>query len=176
MTLNLDTSCIQNSPTLFSKPTPCFLLPIMIKCNKSMIMWTQTLFDLGASTCFINKELVWQHNLALVEKMTPLVVEVIDGHNLSSKLITHETKTLIIIIGSHSSKVVFNVISSPTNPIIIGLSWLILHNHQMDWKMKCLHFESINETTPKYETFPTSTLDSEHDYAHENTRRTSQHI
>jgi len=107
--------------------------------------------------------------------MTPLVVEVIDGHNLSSKLITHETKTLTITIGSHS-KVVFNVISSPTNPIIIGLSWLILHNRQMDWKTKCLHLESINETTPKYETFPTSTLDSGHDYAHENTRRTSRCI
>jgi hypothetical protein len=46
--------------------------------------------------------------------MTPLVVEVIDGHNLSSKLITHETKALTITIGLDNSKVVFNVISSPT--------------------------------------------------------------
>jgi hypothetical protein len=108
--------------------------------------------------------------------MTPMVIEVIDGQNLSSKLITHETKALTITIGSHSNKVVFNVISSPTNPIIIGLSWFILHNLQMDWKMKSLHFESVNEITPKYETFPTNTLDSEHDSTHEDTTRITRHI
>jgi hypothetical protein len=34
---------------------------------------------------------------------------------------THETKALEITIGSHISKVVINVISSSTNPIIVGL-------------------------------------------------------
>jgi hypothetical protein len=45
-----------------------------------------------------------------------------------SKAIPHEPKILMVTIGSHSSKVIFNVISSSTNPIIIGLSWFILHN------------------------------------------------
>jgi hypothetical protein len=73
----------------------------------------------------------------------------------------------MVIIGSHNSKVFFNVISSLTNPIIIGLSWFILHNPQVDWKMKSFHFESVNESTSKYEVFPTSTLGFEHDFAHE---------
>jgi hypothetical protein len=42
--------------------------------------------------------------------------------------------------------------------------------------MKSLHFESINETTPKYKAFPISTLDFEHDYACENIAKTSQHM
>ncbi len=67
----------------------------------------------------------------------------IDGQNLSSRPIMHETKALTIIIGSHNNKVVFNVISSLTNPIIIGLSWFILHNPRIDWKMKSFYFESI---------------------------------
>jgi hypothetical protein len=33
-----------------------------------MIVKTQTLFDYGAFACFINKELVQQHKLALVKK------------------------------------------------------------------------------------------------------------
>jgi hypothetical protein len=38
----------------------------------------------------------------------------------------------------------------------------------MDWKMKSiLHFESVNEITPKYKTFPSSMLDPEHDSTHE---------
>jgi hypothetical protein len=57
-----------------------------------------------------------------------MAVEVIDGQNLFSSLMMHETKELEITIGSHTSKVVFNVISSLANPSIIGLFWLILHN------------------------------------------------
>jgi len=109
-----------------------------------------------------------------MEKTTPVVVEVIDGQNLFSRLITHETKVLIIVIGSHSNKVVFNVISSLTNPIIIGLSWFILHNLRMDCKMKSLHFELVNKIIPKYKAFPTSTLDSEHDFAREDLVITNQ--
>jgi hypothetical protein len=85
--------------------------------------------------------------LALVEKATPMVIKMIDGQNLSLGPLTHETKVLTVTIGSHNNKVVFSVISFLTNPIIIGLSWLILHNPQVDWKMKSLHFESINKTT-----------------------------
>ncbi len=55
-------------------------------------------------------------------------IEVIDGQSLSSRPITHETKSVDVIIGSHTSKVVFNVISSPKDHVISGLSWLILHN------------------------------------------------
>jgi hypothetical protein len=41
---------------------------------------------------------------------------------------------------------------------------------------KEFHFESVNETTPKYEAFPTRTLDFEHDYACEDIARTSQRM
>ncbi len=96
-----------------------------------------------------------------------MAIEMIDGWNLSLIFITHETKTSTVTIGSHNNKVVFNVISSPTKLVIIGLSWPILHNLQVDWKMMNFHFELVNKTAPKYEAFPTSTLDSEHDNAHE---------
>jgi hypothetical protein len=108
------------------------LLPITIKGSKSTITQTQKLLDLGGFASFIDKELVRQHNLALVGKATLMVVKIIDGQNLLSSPITHETMVLMVTIRSHNSKVVFNVISSPTNPIIIGLSWLILYNFQLD--------------------------------------------
>jgi len=60
--------------------------------------------------------------LALVAKNTLVPVKVIDSWSLSSKPITHETKALDVTIGSHTKKVVFNVISSPKNHVIIGLS------------------------------------------------------
>jgi hypothetical protein len=57
-----------------------------------------------------------------VEKNTLMLIEVIDGQNLSLRPVTHETKPLSVTIGSHTIKVVFNVISSPRNLVIIGLS------------------------------------------------------
>jgi hypothetical protein len=77
-----------------------------------------------------------------VENNTPMLVEVIDGWNLSSGLVKHEIRPLNVTTSSHTNKVVFNVISSPRNPIIIGLSWFVLHNPQMDWHMRSLHFET----------------------------------
>jgi hypothetical protein len=44
----------------------------------------------------------------------------------------------------------------------------------VDWKLRSLHFESINETTLKYKVFPTSTLDSKYDYARENLTKINQ--
>ncbi len=67
-----------------------------------------------------------------MKKVALIEVEVIDDHNFSSRPMTHETKALEITIGSHSSNVMFNVVLSLKNPMMIGLSWLILHNSPMD--------------------------------------------
>jgi hypothetical protein len=77
-----------------------------------------------------------------MEKCTQMPIEVIDGCNLLLGPITHETKPLDVTIGSHTNKVVFNVISFPRNIVIIGLSWLVLHNPQVEWHTKSLHFEA----------------------------------
>jgi hypothetical protein len=56
------------------------------------------------------------------------MVGVIDDQSFSFGLVTHKTNALKVIVNLHINKVVFNVISSLKNIIIIGLSWLVLHN------------------------------------------------
>jgi len=114
----------------------------MVKYNKSMIIKIQTLLDSNAFMCFVDKELVQQHKLTLLKKITSIGVEVSDNQNFSSRVVTHESKALETTIGSHSIKVMFNVILSLKNLIIIGLSWFILHNPQVDWHTRSFHFES----------------------------------
>jgi len=80
-----------------------------------------------------------------MEKNTPMLIEVVDGQKNSLGLIARETKALDVTIGFHTIKVVFNIISSPRNHVIIGLSWLALHNPQVDWHTKSLHFETPHE-------------------------------
>jgi hypothetical protein len=68
---------------------------------------------------------------------------------------THKTKALDITIEMYTNKVAFNVISSTTNPIVIGLSWLILHKPQVDRYTKNLHFNLPQKITSNCEK-PTS--------------------
>ncbi len=77
--LDLDASCNENGPSLFSNPTPCFLVPVIIKCNELVTMEAQTLLDCGASTCFMYKELMQQYKLALMENNILVQIEVING-------------------------------------------------------------------------------------------------
>jgi hypothetical protein len=56
--LDLDASCNKNGPSPFLDLVLCFLVPIIVKCNKTCDNGGPKLIDLGASTCFIDKELM----------------------------------------------------------------------------------------------------------------------
>jgi hypothetical protein len=45
----------------------------------------------------------------------------------------HETPHLEVTFGNHSGFIVFNMIKTPSAPIILGLSWLERYNSQIDW-------------------------------------------
>jgi hypothetical protein len=120
--------------------------------------WYQSLSNVinlwhSTSTCFINKKLVQQYKLTLVEKSTLVLIEVIDGHSLSLGPIAHETNALNVTISFHINKIVFNVISFIRNIVIIGLFWLALYNLQVDWHTKNLHFETPKHEVVEFETF-----------------------
>jgi hypothetical protein len=112
-------------------------------------MEAQALLDFSTLTCFIYKKMVWQYKLALVGKNTLVLIKVINNQNFSWGLVTHEIKALDVTITFHTNKVVFNDISSPKNLVF----WLALHNSQVDWCMRSLHFE-----TPQHEALECETL------------------
>jgi hypothetical protein len=64
----------------YLKPSTMFLVPIIVKCSKLVTMEAQALLDYAALACFMDKKLVQQYKLILVEKNTLMLVEVIDGH------------------------------------------------------------------------------------------------
>jgi hypothetical protein len=90
------------------------------------------LVDSGATSFFIDQTLIAQHNIHVVNKSTPVLVEVIDGRTIASGAITHETTPLEIYIGKHTEKIVLNIISTPHHPIILGLLWLEADNPIID--------------------------------------------
>jgi hypothetical protein len=50
-----------------------------------------------------------------------------------------ETEPVTIQLENHSEKLVMNVINIKYN-IILGLSWLVRHNPEIDWKERTLTF------------------------------------
>ena len=56
--------------------------------------------------------------------------------------VIHKTKPLDIFIGQRQSSVVFNVIKSPSNPIILSLSLLERYNPIVHWNEQKIVLES----------------------------------
>ena len=83
------------------------------------------------------------HKLPLVVKKCSIFVEVIDGRSLASGDVIHKTQPLDIFIHGHRSSIIFNVFQSPSNLVILGLSWLDRDNPQIDWNNRKVKFQSI---------------------------------
>jgi hypothetical protein len=75
-----------------------------------------------------------------------------------------QTKVLLITIGSHFNKIIFNVISSLTNLIIIGLFWFTFYNPRVDWHTKSFHFEPLNDETLECKALSINIFGVDHDY------------
>ena len=120
-TVRLDNSIPQqkSGSTLSAQPANCFTIPLSFGPQKIKIL---ALLDSGASACFLDKEFAERHKIPLVLKSKPVHIEVIDGRPLLSGSVTHESKPIEVAFENHSSFVIFNIIRTPSNPVVFGLS------------------------------------------------------
>ena len=127
-----------NQPT---SSTTSFTLPITLQCGSTTLK-TKALLDSGATSCFIDIVFARTHNIPSNKINLPILVEVIDGRTLSSCAITYTTIPLRLQIRDHQEEIIFNLITSPRHPIILGLSWLETHNPIVDWRSRSINFTS----------------------------------
>jgi hypothetical protein len=137
--VRLDNSISQqkSGSTLSAQPASCFTIPLSFGPQKIKVL---ALLDSGASACFVDEEFAKRHKIPLTLKSKPVHVEVIDGRPLLSGRVTHESEPLEVTFKDHSSFIVFNVIRTPSNPVILGLSWLEKHNPSIDWRLRRMTF------------------------------------
>ncbi|CAK6981241.1 uncharacterized protein LOC108874699, partial [Scomber scombrus] len=92
------------------------------------------LIDSGADDNFIDINFVREHNLSVCQLDQPKRIVAIDGHPIYS--VTHKTQPIkLTLSGNLHEQAELFVISSPLNPIILGLPWLQTHNPHIDWAM-----------------------------------------
>jgi hypothetical protein len=127
----------QSGSSFSAQPARCFTIPLSLGPQK---LNTIALLDSGASACFLDENFASRHKIRLVQKSKPIHVEVIDGRPLLSGSVTHETEPIEVAFKDHSSRIIFNIIKTPSSPVILGLSWLEQHNPSIDWKLRRMTF------------------------------------
>ena len=117
-----------------------FVISATLKYTSLSPIPVSPLLDSGATVCFMDRNFAQKHAFSLIKLLKPIPVEVIDGCPISSGLITFQTSPIPMRIGNHVELLSFLIISSPHHPVILGLSWLILHNPIIDWHTQAIKF------------------------------------
>jgi predicted aspartyl protease len=97
--------------------------------------------DCGATENFIDKRYAEQIGIPLDKKQLPRRVLAVDGREITSGLVTHDT-TIELTINNHWETIKLHRITIRNSPIIVGLLWLKKHNPNIDWKEGKVTFDS----------------------------------
>lgn len=120
-------TCIYEIPT----KSEHFHVPITLR-GKHRSKEVTAMIDSGASTLFINKRFVKEHNVTTRKLKDSIPVYNIDGTPNQAGHITH-VAVLGMRIGEHNKQAVFTVTDIGPEDVIIGIDWLQKHNPSIDW-------------------------------------------
>uniref|UniRef100_A0A3P9KE27 CCHC-type domain-containing protein n=1 Tax=Oryzias latipes TaxID=8090 RepID=A0A3P9KE27_ORYLA len=111
--------------------SPFLFVPAKIS-NLNLVQELSALIDSGAEHSFIDSNLLRQLKLPVESLDVPVKAAGLGGKQLSR--ITLRTKPILLFTsGNHREYHQFFVTDSPQTPVILGFSWLHLHNPHIDW-------------------------------------------
>ena len=95
------------------------------------------MLDSGATGNFLDLALAAKMGVPIISKDLPEAVRAVDGSDLSSGLITHQTQDLVMTCDNvHTEKISFDLIDTPIFGAILGVPWLQHHNTAIDWQRR----------------------------------------
>ncbi|XP_054624868.1 retrotransposon-derived protein PEG10 isoform X1 [Dunckerocampus dactyliophorus] len=130
---------LQNSVTTAEEVPLKRLLIQGVVINKGSSIDIAALIDSGADDCFLDTAFVLKNNISMIKLPASKEVWSLDRRFLAA--ITHQTEPLTLhLSGNHSETIRFYVMPSQSAPLVLGLTWLKLHNPLIDWNK--LHVSS----------------------------------
>ncbi len=93
---------------------------------------TSVLLDSGATSMFINWSFVQKHQLETTPLPQPVLMHNVDGSTNESRSVTEEVH-ITLCFRCHSERAHLAVTNLGQQMVIIGHSWLTLHNPEVDW-------------------------------------------
>src|SRR6266436_1392195 len=107
-------------------------LNIQVELTSLTSLSTSALLDSGATGMFINQSFVQKHQLETTPLPQPILVCNVDGSLNENRSVTEEVH-VTLRFGCHSERVHLAVANLGQQTVIIGHSWLTLHNPEVDW-------------------------------------------
>jgi len=99
------------------------------------------LVDSGASENFVDKAYAEASGIPIQQKATPTWVLTMDGSEVTGGPVTHDVQ-VHLTINHHQEDIWLHCITIGNLPIILGLSWLKLHDPVIGWKNHTVKFHS----------------------------------
>src|SRR5258707_1810060 len=93
---------------------------------------TSALLDSGATGMFINQSFMQKHQLETTPLPQPILVHNVDGSPNENRSVMEEVH-VTLHFGCHSERAHLTVANLGQQTVIIGHSWLTLHNPEVDW-------------------------------------------
>src|SRR5258707_9910225 len=93
---------------------------------------TSMLLDSGATGMFINRSFMQKHQLETTSLPQPILICNVDGSPNENGSVTEEVH-VTLRFGCHSERAHLTVANLGQQTVIIGHSWLTLHNPEVDW-------------------------------------------
>jgi hypothetical protein len=135
------------------------ILEVSIRGRDGRKYRTTTMVDCGATENFVDKNYAEKIQIPMDEKKVPHRVLAVDGREVASRPVTHNTM-VELIVNDHREKIKLHCITIGNSPIIVGLLWLCKHNPTIAWKKGKVIFDSDKcareclDTSPHARTVP----------------------
>ncbi|KAI3650144.1 hypothetical protein MP228_005001, partial [Amoeboaphelidium protococcarum] len=113
----------------------------VLVCIGSQSTTLEALLDSGADACFIDKEMAERLKIPLIPLKQQILVKYADGLDSHANVIRLQTVPIQLQIGKHIETIQF-LVTPLSQQVIIGYSWLKLHNPSVDWQEQSIHFSS----------------------------------
>ena len=122
------------APVFISRSrTNSIWLPILIWKQDGTIVGANTLIDIGATGCFISKDMVQKRGL-LIQKLDQMVQAWnVDGMLNKSGLVKYKTNIVLDYGGVREHQDHF-ILNCGKDEVILGLPWLQTINLEINWK------------------------------------------
>src|SRR6266436_5728123 len=119
---------------VLSKNSPCSLnIQVELTSLTSLTsVSTSMLLDSGATGMFINQSFVQKHQLETTPLPQPILMCNVDGSPNENGSVMEEVH-VTLRFGCHSKRAHLTVANLGQQTVIIGHSWLTLHNPEVDW-------------------------------------------
>jgi hypothetical protein len=114
-------------------------IQLRCKTNTGFVFTTPVLLDSGANSSYVDHSFVKKHSLDLITLDQPRYVYNVDGTRNQGGTVTH-TIDLIMEVQGHQEHASFYVTDLGRKSMIVGMSWLRLHNPEIDWQTGKLLF------------------------------------